>query len=555
MVLYFYKKILNFNCMKKIKNKLIILIFGLSVFVTLGFKVTEDGDDFELIKNLEIYHNVLKMLKVNYVDDISSRDIITLSINQMLEKLDPYTTYYPESQIESIRLISENRYVGIGISIDTFDNKIYVVDINNDSYANKVGVMIGDVITSVNNIATNGQNLSEFDRLIQGQANTTVDLEISRNGEKIDFSLKREPIEVPIVTLVKKIDDFGYIKLDAFSNKAFLEFKTAFLDLKKQDIEGLIIDLRDNPGGLLEQAVEIIGMFIDKNKLVVASKGKSFESNSNFSTHRKPLDKKIPIVVLVNGSSASASEIVSGTLQDYDRAVIIGQNTFGKGLVQRIFNTGYNTKTKITISKYYIPSGRCIQAIDYTMNQDNKKIQSDTKFYTANGRVVYEGNGIKPDVTVANDTFPKIINDLVAKKIFFHFATSYYQTIDTASIKNTTDLCFDKPDIFIKFLEDRNYFETLSEIKELETISNSEFSDNTVKTNIAKTKTAIIANTKKQIKSNFKLVSIIISKQMIKQKYLHKGEVEFALRFDSEINQAKYYLSNTKEYNKILNKK
>lgn len=538
------------------KNKRSLsIILVISLFFSLGFKILDDGDDFELIKNLEIYHNVMKQLRVNYVDEIDSRQIITLSIDKMLEDLDPYTVYYPESEIESVRLISEAKYVGVGISIDTFMNEIYVTDIENNSSAHTQGILIGDKVLSVNEIETNANNLSDFDRLIAGQANTFVRLKIERNGEEKNYSLIRKNIELPVVSLVEKIDNFGYIKLETFSATSASEVETAFLKLEKQGIEGLILDLRDNPGGLLDQAVKIVNLFIKKDMLVVTSKGKAQNSNGSFFTKSKPVNTKIPIVVLVNGGSASASEIVAGALQDYDRAIIVGSQTYGKGLVQRIFDVGYNSKVKVTISKYYIPSGRCIQAIDYAKNNYKKHIISDTKFYTTNGRVVYEGNGIKPDIVINSDTLPEGIKNLKNSKNIFIFTNKYYQDIDTATIKNAREQYFTDKNSFYDFLNTSNYYETTADIIRLNQILNSPNITDEITNQIKTTKSLLKKSIEKNIDTNFDYIKLLVSEELIKRKYLHKGEIEFSLSHDSEIKKAKFYLSNSNEYKSILGEK
>ncbi|MBN2892369.1 MAG: S41 family peptidase [Bacteroidales bacterium] len=540
--------------MKKLK-RLLVLILAITLIAGVGYKITDDGDDFELLKNLEIYHNVLKQLRINYVDEIDTRQIITQSIDKMLENLDPYTVYYPEAEIESIRLLSEAQYVGVGISIDTFKNNIYITDIENKSSANKQGLQIGDIITAVNDIKTNDKSLSDFDRLLSGQANTTVNLTIKRGETEKIYSLKRENIELPVVSLVEKIDNFGYIKLETFSDKSASEFKAALITLKKQKIEGLIIDLRDNPGGLLDQAVKIVNLFIDKDMLVVTSKGKCENSNGSFFTTEKPIDKDIPIIVLVNSHSASASEIVAGALQDYDRAIIIGEQTYGKGLVQRIFDVGYNSKIKITISKYYIPSGRCIQAIDYSGNDAKNVNISDTKFYTTNGRIVYEGIGIVPDILIESDTLPEIIQTLNKKHFIFLFTNNYYQTLDTSKIEVAQKISFQDKENFINYLKVNNFFETTDEIRNIKEIEKSMKGNNVVEAQLLETKSLIIKEIEKQITNNFKYINILVSKQIVKRKYLHKGEIMFSLTHDQEIKKAKFYLSNFKEYESILKKK
>lgn len=539
--------------LKAVKKKIIFLSLSLILIIGFSFKIVDDGDDFELIKNLEIYHNVMKQLRINYVENIDTRQLITLSIDKMLENLDPYTVYYPESKIESIRLMSEAHYIGVGISVEIFDNSIFITDIENNSSAHIKGLNIGDEILEVNGVSVKNKSMSYFQNLIGGQANTNVTLMINRNGQEKEFTLSRTNIELPVVSLAEKIDDFGYIKLESFSDKSASEFKDAFMKLKQQKIKGLIIDLRDNPGGLLDQAVSIVNLFIKKDMLVVTSKGNSVNSVGTFMTRQKAVDTKIPIVVLVNGGSASASEIVSGTLQDYDRALIIGEQTYGKGLVQRFFDVGYNSKIKITISKYYIPSGRCIQAINYSKDEPSKDLKSDVKFYTANGRVVYEGIGITPDVVISSDTLADVVKTLENENFIFYYSNYYYSQLDTSKIEKPKNIKFEGQKDFLTFIKSKDFFNKTFEMKDITNLKESMKNDPNILNQLSITESLILEKLEKQILSNFEQINVLVSKQIVKRKYLHQGEIEFSLTHDEEITKAKFYLTNIKEYNAILN--
>ena len=538
----------------KFKKKRIFILSLISLLLFgFGYSIYDDGDDFELVKNLEIYHNIMKELRINYVENIDSRQIITLSIDRMLEDLDPYTVYYPESEIESIRMMSESQYIGIGITVDTFKNYFYITDIENKSSAHLEGLSIGDKIISINGISTKGKNLYDFQNLITGQANTNVTLTINRNNIEKEYILTRNNIELPVVSLVEKINDFGYIKLESFTEKSASEFKAAFLKLQKDNITGLIIDLRDNPGGLLDQAVKIVNLFIEKDKLVVISKGKSKNSNASYITQQNAVDTEIPIIVLVNGGSASASEIVAGTFQDYDRAIIIGSQTYGKGLVQRFFDVGYNSKIKITISKYYIPSGRCIQEINYSKNNTNNTTKNN-EYKTKNGRVVYEGQGITPDIIIRSDTIPETIKELEDKFIMLEFVNEYYSKIDTSTIKKPENVSFEEKTIFINYLKTINFFKNSQEINKITLLKNSMINNEIIVNQLSTTEELILKELEKQIYTNFEIINILISKQIVKRKYLHLGEIKFSLSHDLEIKKAQFYLSNLQEYNTILNK-
>jgi len=531
------------------KKKILISIILIAV-VGLSFKIYDDRDDFELIKNLEIYHNVMKQLRVNYVEEIDTRYLITLSLNKMLEDLDPYTIYYSESQIESFRMMSNSHSVGTGITIDKINNKIYVTEIKQNSSAAKNGIIGGEIILNVNGISTDDKNLNEVNNMLAGQPGTDVEIIYKKQGTTNTIVLKRELLEEHVVSLVKKIDNIGYIKLESFTDQSASEFHEAFIDLQSQGITSLIIDLRNNGGGLLDQAVKIINLFIPKDKLVVTSKGNSINSNSTFMTNQNAIDENIPIVVLINNRSASASEIVAGTLQDYDRAVILGEQSFGKGLVQRFFDVGYNAQVKITISKYYIPSGRCIQAINYSKTGNN--INTNTEFYTASGRVVYEGNGIMPDIRIERDTMPMIINHIIDEKIIFKFTNQYFNSIDTSQIPSPQDIKFTNINLFIDYITNNNILDSTSQIKKLlEITDNTNHSQNIInQTNelIKEIKNEFIS----EIKQNSNIINILISKEIAKKKYYHSGLVEYNMIVDTEIIQAKIILQNITKYNNYL---
>jgi carboxyl-terminal processing protease len=321
------------------------------------------------------------------------------------------------------------------------------------------------------------------------------------------------------------------------------------LELKKQNIKGLIIDLRDNPGGLLDQAVQIVNFFIPKNKVVVVSKGKSLNSNMTYTTTENPIDANIPIVVLINEFSASASEIVAGALQDYDRAIIVGNYSYGKGLVQRIFDLGYNSKIKITISKYYIPSGRCIQKIDYYNSETNLY----KKYFTANGRIVYEGNGISPDYIVTNhDSIPNVVSVFLKSKHSFLFYNSVFKNIDTSKIKSPTDIKYNNIEFLVDFLDKTDFYNTMEEIKELENINKSFENDQIINNEVNELKTKILENYKNSIIKNAEIIEFVIGKEIAKRKFYRTGVIKYSLANEKEIIFAKNLLNNSQKYQKTL---
>ena len=362
-----------------------------------SFSQIDDEKYFEMNKAIETFGSVFKTLHSNYVDDINSGDLVKTAIDAMLAKLDPYTNYYPESDMEDVKLQLLGQYGGIGALIHYREGIVYISEPYEGLPAYKAGFKAGDAIISVDGESAKGKNSDQVREKLRGQAGSEIELEVERDGKIIKKTFRREDIQLPNVPYFGMIDEaVGYIKLNEFTKQASDNVKNAFENLKRQNMQYLILDLRGNGGGLLQEAVNIVNLFVDKGQVVVSTKAKTIEKNSTFKTTKKALDTKIPIVVLIDGTSASASEIVSGSLQDFDRAVIMGQCSFGKGLVQNILPLIYNSQMKVTVSKYYIPSGRCIQAIDYShRDKDGKanKIPDSlrTAFKTKGGRTVYDG--------------------------------------------------------------------------------------------------------------------------------------------------------------------
>jgi carboxyl-terminal processing protease len=532
-------------------KKVIFVSLLLLLFVSLGFKYYDD--DFELVKNIEIFQNVMKQLKVNYVNNIDSRKLITTAIDKMLETLDPYTVYYPQSKVEDILLMSDARYIGIGITIDTNAGNIYIVDILKSGSAAKAGLQIGDKIVKLNGISTKQKDLDDIHNLMIGQAGSYLTLAVKRNGKILHFKLKRQVVDIDVVSYHTDIDSVGYIKLDNFSDKSYSEFQRAFKNLKKENIKGLIIDLRDNPGGLLNQAVDIVNMFLPKGLSVVTSRGKSNNANKVFFTKNNPVDTKIPIVVLVNRNSASASEIVAGTLQDYDRAVILGERTFGKGLVQQIFDLGYDSKIKITVSKYYIPSGRCIQAIDYSHGEDGV-VDTSLNFYTSNGRIVHEGSGIYPDIFIKTDTLNKYVKYLVNKYFIFNFCTQYYTQIDTSNCHKIDDIKFENYSIFKKYLTNQRFIRDFGDIKSLNSIEKSTRGTDEMVKQIEQLKNNYEKFVLDKLSKNKNQILYLINDELVKRRFLHSGEIKFSLKYDKAVKMASKILKNKKKYDRILAK-
>lgn len=523
------------------KRKILIFIL-IPVFIIWGFNVYDNIQDFEILKNVEIYVNVLKSIKNNYYTEVDFRQIITKNIKSLTKELDPYTQYYSDSEIEKTRIDNYNILYSSGIEIDSFNNKYYISNIIDSSSAFKENIKIGDELIKIDGFDVLNKKFFEVKQLLFKQPGYYLTLTIKRNSqiyEKKILVSNYKPNPIPVS--IKINENVGYIKLTDFTENCSVEFRKSFVNLQKSGIKYLIIDLRNNPGGLLNQAVNIINFFIPKDKIVVVSKGKDENSIEVFKTNQNPIDENIPIVVLINEKSASASEIVAGTLQDYDRAVVVGRNSYGKGLVQRFFDVGYNSMIKITISKYYLPSGRCIQEINYH-NFDNT---SKRQFLTKNKRVVFEGNGILPDIILNNNLEYefKFLNSIY----FFNYCNILFSRMLNEN-KTTDVFYFDKNEIEI-YLKDY-LLNTSEELKNLKSIK-LKYPDKTE--NIDNIINSLILTDTKSILKNEDLMKSKIKFELIRRE---KGNIfmyKTSFNEDTEIKKAVEILEDNLNYKKILN--
>ncbi|TXE19138.1 S41 family peptidase [Psychroserpens burtonensis] len=415
--------------MKKLLQKRILIpLVALTIFFSgTAFK----SDFFEIAKQIEIFTTLFKELNMNYVDETNPGDLMDTAIKSMLADLDPYTNYYNEQDVESARINNAGDYTGIGANVLTLKDRLVIVEPYKDYAADKAGLKAGDEIIKVDNVVV-ADFKDDAGNLLQGGAGTSVEVTYIRQGKTLNATIQREAVDIHAVPHYSMINEnTGYIVLRKFNAKASAETKSALRDLKNQGAEKLILDLRGNPGGLLREAVNVTNIFVPKNQLVVTTKSKVEKYNKTYYTKNEPMDTKIPLVVLIDGSSASASEIVSGALQDLDRAVIIGVRSFGKGLVQRPKKLTYGTQMKITISRYYTPSGRCIQALDYWNRDENGKAtrtkqENYNAFKTKKGRTVYDGGGVQPDLELEATKLSPITKAIIDENLIFKYATQYY---------------------------------------------------------------------------------------------------------------------------------
>ena len=546
-------------------NRLRILFFVLLFFPIMSFS-QEKRNNFEISKSIEIYNNVLKNLNMNYVDEINPAELNEIAIDAMLRELDPYTVFIPESEIEDVRLLTMGEYGGIGSIINYYDNNVHISEPYENFPAHKAGLLPGDAIIEVNGVNTENKTVSEVSELLKGQPGSQLTIKIRRDGEKdiITKTLTREKIKIeniPYYTILE--GGVAYIILNQFTRDAAKELKKAFLEMKsQQELKGLIIDLRGNGGGLLNEAVDIVNLFVPKNKLVVYTKGKTSEQNRNYYTKHEAEDAEIPLAISVNESSASASEIVSGSIQDFDRGVIIGQRTFGKGLVQNILPMSYNTQMKVTVSKYYIPSKRCIQEIDYSKKAKNDTVtKSDTlgpQFKTANGRIVYEGHGIQPDVKIEPEMLSTITAHLYAQNMIFKYANKFYREHKTIASPEEFEITDEIYDDFVKFIEGQDFKYTSESEKDFDVLVKTAklegYYDN-IKEQLDILESELKNHKDNDLINNRKEISEVLKVEIASRYYFQKGRIISTLKDDVELNRAIEILLNSNgqnEYESIL---
>ena len=544
---------------KKYKHLFLVFFIAISSITSLGFI----DNYFEISKNIDIFTTLYKELNTFYVDEIDVGKLIKTSIDAMLESLDPYTSYIPESEIEDFRFMTTGQYGGIGAMITKRDDYVIISEPYENFPAQKAGLMAGDVILEINGVSAKGKTTEDVSKILKGQPNTSVNLLIERKNQKKPFevSFNREKISIASVPYSEYIKEgIAYIRLRSFTKNCANDLKNAIIDLKKdQNLNGLILDLRGNPGGLLNESVDIVNLFVEKGEEVVSTKGKIKSWDKSYFANKSPLDKEVPLVVLINSSSASASEIVSGAIQDLDRGIVIGQRSYGKGLVQQTRKLSYNAQLKLTVAKYYIPSGRCIQALDYSnRNEDGSvgKVADSlmTTFKTRNGRTVKDGGGILPDIILEPEKYGMIISSLIKERLFFDYATEYRFLHDSISEK----MIFSDKDFedFKIYISDKEYIyqtETEKKLEQLKEKASAEkyFSEIEKEYDILSLK--IQENKNDDLAKNKEQIREILTNEIVSRYYYQRGRIIAALNFDIEVKKAIEILQDTQLYNQILN--
>jgi len=536
-----------------------ILVFSAILMVVLAFKQADDY--FEISKNLEIFSTVYKTVNSEYVDEVNPGDLMKKGIDAMLASLDPYTNFYNESQAEDAMIMQSGEYGGIGCNSRKIGDYNVITNVRKDLPADKAGMRIGDKIVEINGKNFKGKSNDEVGDALKGAPLSKVSVTVDRQGSSVQLSIERQEIKMKNVTYYGLINpSIGYIRLDHFMHGASFEVKDALLKMKAQGIKNVVLDLRDNGGGLLHEAVNIVNIFVGADQSVVVSKGRSNNAFKDYKTLDPATDANIPLVVLVNERSASASEIVCGAIQDFDRGVIIGRNTFGKGLVQNVIPLTYRTQMKVTIAKYYIPSGRCIQLLDYgKRNADGSpSVLPDSlrkKFKTKNGRTVIDGGGVRPDIIVEKKKAANIVEGLEKSYLIFDFASQYRQQNesigDIASFK-IDDALFES---FKNFVSGKSFsHQNASEIalNQLKDKLKDDNYNSAVKSEIEALENAIKKSKSAEI--NTHKADIVKALQLEIARRYYYDEAEYLINFmsDQDILKAKDIFNDSNNYKTII---
>lgn len=549
--------------MRKSGNKWKIAVLAVVAALTIGF-VGAGDKDFEMSKNLDIYHTLFRELSIYYVDEIDPGDLVKKSIDEMLKTLDPYTEFIPESAIEDFRIQTTGQYGGIGAMIHNKGKYVEIVEPIADAPAHLAGIKAGDIIKEIDGRDIADINQDDVSELLKGEpkSKVTLTVETPYTGQTRKVDIVRQKIKmksVPYYGIVA--DGIGYILLTSFTENCTQEVKDALLSLKKDNqIKGIILDLRKNPGGLLNEAVSISNIFVDKGSEIVSTKGKVKIWNKTYYATSDPIDTGTPLAVLINSRSASASEIVSGVIQDLDRGVIVGTRSFGKGLVQTTRDLSYNTKLKLTTAKYYIPSGRCIQALDYShRNKDGSvgKVPDSliTKFQTRVGRDVYDGGGVLPDVKVEPEMMSDIAVSLYGKNLIFDYATLYAQKHSSISEPGKFRISDEDYADFTNFLSDKDYDYTLESEKiigDLEKAIKLEKHSNSVESELEQVRAKLSHNKEADLQLCKSEISYLLQEEIVSRYYFQEGRAIALLQKDSTLVKAIEVLNNPTEYKRLL---
>jgi len=548
--------------MKRIKNSLkLIAISGL--FSLISFTHHAQTNGFEVLKNLELMDMIFENLEMYYVDDVQPGNMGKTAIDAMLKELDPYTVYYHESNMEDYRLMTTGQYGGIGALIRRMGEYTYIAEPYEGNPAFKAGAKAGDKILSIDNIDMKGKASDEVSSALKGPKGSTIQLKVERNGQNMTIPITRDEIKLPDVPYSGMLNPTtGYIKLNSFTQTASSDVHKAFDELKTKGMTSLVLDLRGNGGGLLIEAVRIVNMFVKKGQTVVTTKGRIKEENRDYLTMDAPTDLNIPLVVLIDEGSASASEIVAGSLQDLDRAVIIGNTSYGKGLVQRTFDLKYGSKIKLTISKYYTPSGRCVQRLEYYEKANGEKAKEIPDsllktFKTANGRTVIDGRGIEPDIKIDELNYSRLTATLVANNIIFNYATDYAQKHTNIGEAKNWKLTEEEYSLFKDYVLKQEFtYSTASEeqLEKMKTAAETEGFYGDLKAEYDALLAKVTPSKERDLEKFGEEIKDILGNEIVSRFHYQKGRAEQAFQQDRDIVKALEILQDVKQVNTILGK-
>ncbi len=549
--------------MKKFRTGKIVLALTLLLIagISTGFLVNQESRDFRIAKNLDIFFSLFRELNTFYVDTINPDKLIKTGIDNMLKTLDPYTVYYPESESDEFTFMTTGKYGGIGSLVRNNGEYTVITEVYKGFPADKAGIKPGDLLKKVDGTSLKGLSTDKVSEKLKGNPGTDINITVGRNGKDLDLQLKREKITMPPVPYYGMLDsNTGYIRFTNFTQNCISDVKSALIALKEQNARQIILDLRGNPGGLLTEAVEIVNLFVPQGTEVVATRGKVKQFDEEYKTNKEPVDPKIPLALIINSGSASASEIVAGAIQDLDRGIIVGQRSYGKGLVQITRPLSYNTQLKVTTAKYYIPSGRCIQARDFSHpNPDGSvgiipdSLISD--FKTKHGRIVRDGGGITPDIEIVPESLSQITSELYIRNYIFDFATQYYWAHpDITSIDNFKFSDKDYSD-FRDYLVKRNFdYKTVTEESFNELIANArkeKYYDmhKELFTELGKDIAHDLNQDLKQFKGE---ITDLLEDEIVSRYFYESGAISYSIKKDEQVLKALQTLNSKKDYDSIL---
>ncbi len=539
------------------------MIFVLSVSIT----AQKEDKYFKINKNLTVFNSILRELSAYYVDTLNYDKVVQTGINSMLSSLDPYTVYMPEEMNDDLKMMTTGEYAGIGALIMQKDGNVVISEPYEGMPAQNNDLRAGDIILEVDGVSTKEKTTSQVSEMLKGKNGTEIVIKIDRWNEKKPITKKflRENIQFNPISYHTVLENgTGYLMLNDFTDKAASEFKTAVAEMeKKNQIKSLIIDVRNNPGGIVDEAVKIMGYFVPKGTPIVSTKGRSRESDRTYRTPTDPIFPDMKVAVLVNRASASASEILAGAVQDLDRGIVVGERTFGKGLVQNIRPVSYGGHVKVTIAKYYTPSGRCVQALDYSHRNEDGSVgripdSLTTAFNTTNGRIVRDGGGVLPDTVTTDSRKLNIAYYILVQNHYFDYATRYAQKNKKISTPDKFKLTDAEYNDFVRYLVEEKKFsyttQTESYYKQLLEVAGYEGFDETAKQEFDALKAKLIPDVEQNLLDNRKEIEEMLTVEILQRYYFQKGQVQFMLKDDVDMKVATEFLQNTEKYNKVLGK-